>query len=168
MLLRQHDSRYNLERLIHDRELKHHPCNVPWHGKKLDIIPDAFLDLRVTLPDGTKRRVAVVLEHDRNSEFGEGFRKKVRGLIALVKSAVYKERFGVNAITIAFTTFKGDQRRDRMREVVRQELGNDLKTLGHLFVFTSQMQPPDAVHLWLNSCWYTPFANDKSVSILGE
>jgi hypothetical protein len=166
VLLKQHAPLCYLECFIHDRELKRRPCTVTWHGKKLDIIPDAFLDVRVSLPDGKKRRLPILLEHDRNSEFGEGFRKKVRGLIALVKSEAYKDRFGVNAITIAFTTFTGDQRRDRMREVVRQELGSDLKTLGHLFVFTSQQQPPDPKHLWLNPCWYTPFMDDKPVAIL--
>jgi hypothetical protein len=165
VLLQQHVSLYYLERFIHDRELKRHPCTVTWHGKKLDIIPDAFLELHAILPDGKKRRVALVLEHDRNSEFGEGFRKKVRGLITLVKSDAYEARFGVNAITVAFTTFTGEQRRDRMREVVRQELGSDLKTLGHLFVFTSQPQPPEPTHIWLDPCWYTP-DSDQPMSLL--
>jgi hypothetical protein len=58
-----------------------------------------------------------------------------------------------------------EKRRDRMREVVRQELGGDLKTLGQFFMFTNQPQPPDPKHMWLNPCWYFSY-DEKPVAIL--
>jgi hypothetical protein len=53
-----------------------------------------------------------------------------------------------------------------MRDWTRQELGNDLKSFGHLFLFTNQPQPPEPKDLWLGR-WYTP-DGQQPISLLAD
>jgi hypothetical protein len=72
------------------------------------------------------------------------------------------------AITIAFTTFEGEKRRERMREWTRQELDvtHEPRTNGLAFCFTSLPRSFDLYHLWLEPCWYTPYEEDQPIALL--
>ncbi len=158
---------YYLAGFIHHRELAQNPYYTLWQGHRFGLVPDAFLDFRQVLPDGKQRRKAVLLEHDRGTEERRQFRRKVRAYITLLKSEAYKGRFKVNSVTIAFTTFEGEKRRDKICEWARQELEGESKALYQNFLFTAQPQPPDPKHLWLEPCWYAPYTEDKPVALLG-
>ncbi len=158
---------YYLAGFIHHRELAQNPYYTLWQGHRFGLVPDAFLDFRQVLPDGKQRRKAVLLEHDRGTEERRQFRRKVRAYITLLKSEAYKGRFKVNSITIVFTTFEGEKRRDKIREWARQELEGESKTLASSFLFTNQPQPPDPKYLWLEPCWYTP-DGEQPIALLAE
>src|SRR5258708_39556635 len=78
---------------------------------------NGVLVIQVILTDGRKLDIAVLIEHDNGNEFGERFRNKLHAIHAMLQAEAYKERFGVEYVTVAFTTFKGPKRCDRMREV---------------------------------------------------
>ncbi len=157
---------YTLEAFKLGRDLAHDKFHAMWQGKGYGTVPDLFLDFREALPDGHQRRTPILLEHDGASEGDETIRRKVHAYSAMITSGWYKQHFGVKSMTIAFTTFAGERRRDKLREWARQELRGQDKALISRFLFTTQQQPPDPQHLWLNPCWYTPYMDDKPVAIL--
>jgi hypothetical protein len=118
-----------------------------------------------------KRRLSnSLLEHDRGTEEQDHFRRHIRAYIMLLKSEAYKGWFGVKSITIAFTTFEGEKRREQMREWTRQELAetNEPRAIGMAFCFTSLSQPLDPKHLWLGPCWYTSEEEVQPIPLLAR
>ena len=172
--LQQADPRYGLAGFVHERVLKRHPYKASWKNgnasQSFTIIPDAFLDFRLSVADGRQRRMPVLLEHDRGTEGQYHFKRRIRAYIVLLRSGEYQQLFGVKAITIAFTTFVGAQRLAHMREWTRQELAasNEPKQLGTTFSFTLGIQPLTARQLWLEPHWYTPYAEDAPVALLTD
>ncbi len=161
---------YAIARFISERDLKAHPLKVRWQGASLALVPDAFLELRQLLPDGRDRYMPLFVEHDRGTEQRQHFRRRIRAYITLLKSGMYQEVFGVKSITIAFTTFEGEKRCEQMREWTRAELAatNEPLSIGMAFCFTSQVQPLDPKHLWLEPCWYVPYEGYRPLALLGE
>lgn len=161
---------YILARFISERDLKARPLNVQWSGTSLLLVPDAFLEFRQMLPDGRDRYMPLFVEHDCGTEQRQHFRRRIRAYIALLKSGMYQEAFGVKSITIAFTTFEGEKRCEHMREWTRAELAatNEPMSIGMAFCFTSQVQPLDPKHLWLEPCWYAPYEGYPPLALLGE
>lgn len=169
-LLKRIEPTYSLDSFIHERTLKQKPYKVTWGGEKFSLIPDAFLDFRSVLSDGSQRRMPVLLEHDRGTEEQRHFRHRIRAYIMMLKAEAQKDWFGVKAITIAFTTFEGERRREQMREWTRQELAstNEPRSIGSAFCFTSLHTPFDLYHLWLEACWYTPYEEDQPLALLAS
>ena len=169
-LLKQAVPVYSLDSFIHERALKRKPYKATWQGEKFSLIPDAVLDFRQVQDDGSQRRMPVLVEHDRGTEEQYHFRRRIRAYVTLLKSEAYKGWFGVKAVTIAFTTFEGERRREKMRDWTRQELATTHKSraVGSAFCFTSQAKPLEPRHLWLNPCWYSPYEEDRPLSLLGE
>jgi len=168
-LLRQVAPNYYLDSFIHERALRRKPYKVTWQGERFSLIPDAFLDFRMMLPDGGYRRMPILLEHDRGSEQQRYFRRRIRAYLTLLKSEAYKDLLGVKSITIAFTTFVGAKRLAQMREWTRQELAvtNESKAIGLTFCFSSLTQPLDPYRLWLEPCWHT-LLNEQPIPLLVE
>lgn len=168
-ILNRSASQYTLEAFKLGRDLAHDKFHAMWQGKGYGTVPDLFLDFREALPDGRQRRTPILLEHDGASEGEETIRKKVHAYAAMIASGWYKQRYGVNnAITIAFTTFKGAKQRDKLREWARQELHGQDRSVVSSFLFTTQQQPPDPQHLWLDPCWYPVAMEAKPVAMLAE
>jgi Replication-relaxation len=167
-ILKRQAPEYNLEHFLLTRDLAHEPFNASWCDKPYGTVPDLFLDFREALQDGRQRRTPILIEHDKGTESEEVIRQKIHAYSAMITSGWHKTRYGVNSITIAFTTFEGERRRDKLREWARQELHDQDRTLVSSFLFTTQQQPPDPTHLWLNPCWYTPYMEDKPVAILAQ
>jgi len=149
---------YYLDSFIHERTLKVAPYRAVWRGGRFSLIPDAFLDFRLALPDG-QRRMSVLLEHDRGTEEQRHFRRRIRAYIMMLKSEAHKDWFGVKSITIAFTTFVGAKRLAQMREWTKQELAvtGESKAIGLAFCFANLTQSLDPHYLWLEPCWYTSY-----------
>lgn len=159
---------YSLERSMLERELAREPFNAIRSGDTYKAVPDLFLDFRQALDDGRQHVTPILVEHDRGTESEEVIRRKVHAYSAMISTNWYKQHFEVKSMTIAFTTFAGERRRDKLREWALRELQGKSRALTSGFLFTAQPQPPDPKHLWLNPCWYTPFMDDKPVVILGK
>lgn len=109
----------------------------------------------------------ILLEHDRGTEQEEVIRRKVHTYAAMMKSEWYKTQFNVNSIMVAFTTFEGEKRRDKLRAWAKEELKEDDISLVATFLFTAQPQPPDA-RMWLSPCWYPVAMEAKPIALLAE
>lgn len=159
---------YTLVRFIHERDRKGRPLKVRWQGTSIVLVPDAFLEFRQALPDGRDQYMPLFVEHDRGTEQQQHFRRRIRAYITLLKSGIYQEVFRVRSISIAFTTFEGDKRRDQMREWTKAELGttNEPSTIGMAFCFTSLVPSLDSKQLWLEPCWYTPYGQEQPITLL--
>jgi hypothetical protein len=161
---------YSLDSFIHERVLKQRPYRAVWRGGRFSLIPDAFLDFHLIMPDGSHRRMPVLLEHDRGSEEQKYFRRRIRAYITMLKAEAYKALFGVKTITVAFTTFAGEPRMQRMRDWTRQELTltNEPRAIGMAFCFASLNQPLEPRSLWLGQSWYEAYADTQPLALLGS
>lgn len=148
MLLKRLDPQCWLEDIRHERTLK----RTPYKAGKIALIPDAFFNYCVRTSDGTFRK-PLILEHDRGTEEQQHFRRRIRAYVHFLKNGGYRAMFDVNAITIAFTTFEGQQRLEQMRRWTKAELGNE--PMGHLFYFAALDKSVDPGKTWLGPCWYT-------------
>lgn len=164
-LLKRSNASYWLDSFMHERSLKHNPYKVSWQGGRFALIPDAFLDFRVRVPEGL-RRMPILLEHDRGSEEQKYFRRRIRAYLTLLKTETFKKLFQVRSVTVAFTTTAGQSRLGRLREWTRQELQNEPKEVGLMFCFTALEKPLEPQTIWLAPRWYTPYDN-QPISLLG-
>jgi DNA-binding PadR family transcriptional regulator len=150
-----------LDSFTHEQVLKKKPykAKLP-QGRTFTIVPDAFLDFRITQPKLLK--APILLEHDRGTEQQQYFRRRIRAYITLLKSGDYVQLFGSKAISVVFTTFCGDKRREQLRNWTRAELEltREAKNLGQLFVFTSLERPPTPLVVWTQRCWLDPYEGE--------
>lgn len=162
---------YRLDNFMHERDMKRRPCKLRWNGKEstqvFTLIPDAFLDFRLALPNGKERRMPVLLEHDRGTEGRDHFKRRIRAYIVLLKTEAYKEVFGVKAVTIAFTTFIGPSRLKQMCDWTREELdaSGEGQAIANTFLFTNLSVPIDSTDVWLKPCWHMVHS-DSPISLL--
>ena len=109
-LLEKHIEGITLAEMRHERVLKHHPTKVRVDGKKKSVIPDAWLDFRLSPPyTSTSEQVAVCLELDRGTVDVWPFREKIRAYIAFASGA-YQVDYGTDSLTIAWVTTEGSRR----------------------------------------------------------
>jgi hypothetical protein len=133
------------------------------------LIPDAFLDFRIDQPDmGKTYRYCVLLELDRATIEERNFRKKVRGLLAFIKSRQCSKHFGTKLPAIAFTNAVGGiKRREQMRRWTEAELKKSKEPhfWTELFMFTnlSEEGAIDPETLFLSPVWYLPFQDKPTV-----
>lgn len=165
LLKRTHDNVW-LEWFRHERELKRTPYKVKWQGGKYNLIPDSLLLFRVTVADGRQGRLPIVVEHDRGSEEQKFFRRRIRAYLHMLRNEGYKQLFGVNDITIGFTTSASTERLMQIREWTLKEL---LETgemqYKHLFYFTLVKNPIDPYQVWVNTTWL-PLDELRPVALL--
>src|SRR5258707_1491470 len=130
-LLKRHAPGYHLETFIHHRELARNPYPIRSEGTTYNLVPDAFLELRRLRPNGKFASYPILLEHNRGSEQRKQFRRKIRAYITMLKAQAYKDRFNVDtdSVTIAFTTFEGEQRREQLRAWTKEELQGETQSL---------------------------------------
>jgi hypothetical protein len=171
-----------LKNFIHERALKQKPYKTKWDDKdrkdEFSIIPDAFLEFHAPLPNGKRRQIPILLEHDRGTEGQPYFKKRIHAYIRLLETGDYQKLFGTETITIAFTTFKtGElpararkekQRISQIREWTREEIARTNKSpeIEQSFFFTEMTKPLDPETLWLGECWYTSDKESQPVSLL--
>jgi hypothetical protein len=139
-LLKKQAPDYRLDYFIPERALKRSPYEVTYQGKAYSLIPDTYLDFRAG-----KMRFPVIIEHDRDTEGRESFKKKIKAYIVFLKNEGYR-RLG------------------RLREWTWQELQGE--NLSSVFFFTCLEKTIDPLKLWLAPSWYT-LEDNKPVSLLG-
>lgn len=157
------DQRFYLARWLHERDLKRMPYKVPLDGQTASVIPDAFLDFHKRRPGTVDASLPLLLEHDRGTEQMQHFKCRIRAYRAVLYTSMFKQSFGVENISVAFTTCKGPQRVAQMREWTRQELGTD--RIAGYFLFAELPPAPEPQHLMFDRRWYT-LANDQPIALL--
>jgi len=174
-LLHRADARYHLHSFLHERALRRQPYKATWRqagqSQTFTIIPDAFLDLRLRLPTGRYRRWPLLLEHDRGTEGQQHFKQRIRAYITLFKSEMYCDLFGVQTLSVVFTTFLGAERVEEMRVWTRQELEatNESVEIGTLFFFSALPRPISPAELWLGQVWRLTYDEYSDLqSLFGE
>jgi Replication-relaxation len=123
----------------HERVLKHHPPKVQVEGRSVAVIPDAWLDFRLSPPFSRgSEQVAICLEVDRATEDVWKFRAKIRNYVAFAGGS-YQATFGTSALTIAFVaTAGGDRRVQQMKTWTREEISKlNARSFADLFLFTA-------------------------------
>ena len=146
---------FYLSRFVHERTLKR---------MKISLIPDGFLDFhkrRAGLPDLS---LSLILEHDRGTEQQEHFKRRIRSYKAFLAAKGQAQLFGVEAVTVAFTTFISSKRVMQMREWTKQEL-QDAPQLAPMFIFAELPMPLEPKHLLFERRWYT-LASDQPIALL--
>jgi len=164
-----------LASMIHDLDLKKTPVRVtverrlPHGGKreeKISIVPDAWLDFRMVVPDRPKpRRRCISLELDRGTQTNSGeFKKKLLAYYAYALSEEYKAVFATNLCLVAYATTSGDRRRDQMLAWCEQELTQQhLQHEANLYRFAAL--PRKEYHpqeLFCSPIWYIPFESQPT------
>lgn len=158
-----------LHRFEHERQLKRHPYQATWRDDtgphRFAVIPDAFLEFYVTTPAGL-HKYPVLVEHDRGTEEQLYFRRRIRAYAMLFKSGNYQQLFQTSAVTVAFTTFRGDDRIDQLRAWTRAELEGEPAGLGTLFRFASLQLPLQPRTVWREQLWRSPYDTDPAQPLL--
>jgi len=153
---------YRLASTIHERELKR-----PEY--KYDVVPDAFLDFRMSLDGGKQRRMCILLEHDCASEHINAFKPRIRAYVRMLKTEAHKDLYGAGIVTIAFTTIKGEAHIEKLVRWTREELTEErcLQSLVHFFYFTNLTPPLDPKVLWLEPVWKTIYTDEPCSLLAG-
>ena len=142
-LIGRADSRMRLSRFATDRTLKRKPIVAVVQGRKVAVVPDAFLHFTV----GAARQ-RFLIEHDRGTEGQAHFRRRIRAYVAYLR----EER-----VPVVFTTFVGEARREQMRAWTTRELeGAAARELATAFRFAALTHPP-APDVWCAPVWFTPY-----------
>ncbi|HUY78890.1 MAG TPA: replication-relaxation family protein [Ktedonobacterales bacterium] len=167
-LVGQVDSQYHVETFVHDRVLKRNPFEVKLAGRTFRLVPDAYVVFYQTFDGGSQRRLPVFLEHDRDTEGQTFFRHRIRAYIALLKSDVIQQRFGVGTITVAFTTFTHHKRLEEMRAWTLAELdaSHETRHLGEAFLFDLLPPAPPPATAWFGSHWYLAYQDQQRSTLL--
>jgi hypothetical protein len=146
---------FYLARFVHERTLKH---------MKVSPIPDGFLDVRKRRMGMPELSLALILEHDRGTEQQEHFRRRIRAYKTFLANKGQVQVFGVEAVTVIFTTFIGSKRVQQMREWTKIELHSE-PTLINMFLFADLPKPLEPTNLLLERRWYTPL-HDTPIALL--
>ena len=137
----------------------------------LRLYLDGFLDFRVLVEEKEAlKRFCLLLEIDRKTESELDIKRKIRGLLAAVKSGECMKRFGTRNPTIAFVNAVGGvARREQLRSWAEAELKKtkEQRYWTEMFVFTDLQGEGtiDAEKLFLSPVWYLPFQDKPSVLI---
>lgn len=170
-LLRGAGTGFYLHEFIHEHILRRRPYKATWRiegrTETHSLIPDAFLDFRY-VTEQKRLRLPVLLEHDRGTEQQHYFRRRIRAYIALLRAGAQQELFGARVITIAFTTFVGEQRLAQMRQWTKQELVSYDASVKQAFLFANLSKPLETPQAFLQPVWYTADPHTQTVALLAK
>jgi len=175
-LLNRVDPRFQLEGFRHERVLKQGPIPVTLpSGRPSAVVPDAHLHFSYTgrhaNPD-----FSVLLEHDRDTEEKAHFTRKIQAYVAFIKAGMYAgpnnkpyyAAFDTGSINVAFSTFDGEERLDKIRKWTRSVLAatNEPPQVYRAFRFAALPRTPDPKTAWLEPRWYYPDENKPPTPLL--
>ncbi|MHB8644649.1 MAG: replication-relaxation family protein [Thermomicrobiales bacterium] len=110
-----------IPQMMHERALRRMPIPITDpDGRRASVIPDGWLDLRVTLPDGMDR-YCIALEIDRGTTEQRAFRCKVAHWVAAADGP-YQAAFGTDLLTVAIVATPGEGRADELMRWIAAEL----------------------------------------------
>ncbi len=136
-LLSRRAPRITIRTMLHERTLRKMPIAVAdADGRRAAVIPDGWLDLRVTLPEGTDR-YCVALEVDRGTAEQKAFRRKIAHWIA-AGDGPYRDVFGTDLLAVAIVATPGEGRADELLRWIAAELaGLRREDAAELFLVTA-------------------------------
>ena len=141
-----------LARLLHERELQTRPVAVNVDGRRQQVVPDGFLDLRYR-----GMQSCFLVEVDRGSHGQAAWKHKVRGLVGLADGP-YDEVFQTTSLTILVLTTAGEARVTQLQRWTVDILSHLGRTeLGELFAFGAldpAATPP--AEIFYGRLWSTP------------
>ncbi|MHB8648508.1 MAG: replication-relaxation family protein [Thermomicrobiales bacterium] len=156
-LLGRSDARFTVARMRGERELKGHPVVVSLpDGTRKGVAPDAWIDLRISHPDGGIEQLCLAFEVDNGTEWQAAWRRKVAALLAYDRGP-YMEAFGVDTLTIVVVAPDAG-RCAQLRTWTEQELAAEhAEAQADLFVFgTMPDDPADAAAFFRAPRWSIP------------
>jgi Replication-relaxation len=177
-LLERTQPTYRVHTMLHDLSLKKHPMEIPSTllgeaktNKPKLVVPDAFLNIRVTPGGGMKQRqYALWVELDRGTEQTiDHFKQKIRKIVAALRSNMAQDYFHVPRIAaVAFPTTAGQKRVEQMRkwsmEVLTElHVATEISDLFLFSPFTPALLPKQ---IFQEPVWTTP--GQLLVTLLGE
>jgi hypothetical protein len=142
--------------MLHDLDMKRTPMRVTIDRQTFSIVPDGFLDFRLSIA-GRLYALPVWVEIDKGTEWGNSLKLKLRKIISAIQSIAFQELFGVTSCTVAISTIN-QKRIDLMVSFIRQELQSmGLTHLAHVFLITALSDGLlDPKELFLHPMWFTP------------
>lgn len=151
---------FTLSTMLHERhflrEAGAERVYVQVDGKRVAVIPDGWVDLRIA---GREQR-CFLLELDRGTEEQKKWRLKVRALLAYA-AGPYAKRFGTTSLTILVVTTTGDERLRNLMQWTKEEIAARKGADHDLFRFTSiAMDRTDPADAFFSPCWYPASSNE--------
>ncbi len=164
LLARAHPS-VSVETMLHDRELKRRPVVVSVSGKRVGVVPDAWVRLLVGPPD-RRVRLPIAVEVDMGTHERRAWQEKIRAYLAGYgeQDGPLLSAFGVHSLTVGVFTPKGDTRLRELlswTEAVLSETGNEYKA--ELFQLSGKDPVTDgAASFLLSPSWHSPLAKEPT------
>lgn len=143
-----------IQQMRHERDLRRTPIAVTTpDGGHASVIPDGWLDLRVTMPDGVYRS-CIAVEIDRGTTEQRAFRRKVAHWIAAT-GGPYQSVFGTDLLTVAIVATPGEGRAEQLLRWIAAELtALHRADAADLFLVTSvDMAAADPATLYCGPVW---------------
>jgi Replication-relaxation len=146
----------SLVSMKHDLDMKREPMRVTLDRQVVSIVPDGFLDFRLSIA-GRLYALPVWVEIDRGTEWGNTLKLKLQKIISAIQTLAFQELFGVSSVTVAIAT-TDEKRVDLMRSFIQAELQRlGVLHLAQVFLVTSLADGLlDPQELFLSPIWYTP------------
>jgi len=140
----------------HDLDMKRTPMRVTVDRQEVSIVPDGFLDFRLSI-GGRMYAMPVWVEIDRGTTWGNTLKLKLQKIILAIQTLAFQELFGVSSVTVAIATTH-QKRVDLMGSFMRDELQRlGVTHLSHVFLVTSLADGLlDPKEIFLAPMWHTP------------
>jgi|GEM_PF-1534239 len=139
-LLPKYAPAYSLPDLLHDYDLRRSPLFVmaermirkridgvvktEWKEEPVGVVADAMLGFVRTpsrIPGKPYDRMCIWHEHNRTGG-AQRFKQKIRAILEVIGSGVYKQLIDIDAIKVAITTSKGEFRKRSLRRWTEEVL----------------------------------------------
>lgn len=119
---------------LHDLEMKHTPIKVSLDRQTYSIVPDGFLDFRLSIA-GRLYAMPVWVEVDRGTSRGHDLTHKLQKIISAIQTLAFSALFGVSSCSVAIAT-TNDKRVDLMATFIKDQLQSlHLAHLANVFLF---------------------------------
>jgi hypothetical protein len=157
----------SLVSMKHDLDMKREPLRVTVERQEVSIVPDGFLDFRLSIA-GRLFALPVWVEIDMGTEWGNTLELKLQKIIHAVQSLAFQELFGVSSVTVAISTTH-EKRVDLMQAFIQQELQRlGLMHLANVFLLTILPHDLEPETLFTSTLWQTLPGDHVSLLDLSE
>jgi hypothetical protein len=168
-----------LQSFEHDVTLKKEPfIATTTQGKKIEVVPDAVLDVRTRLLNSTmKRRRVLWIEVERGTNNDGSILKKLHGIYDVLYRRSFQERVSTPSIRVCYLTTAGEDDVERLRLLARKMLqerhgdhiheNHDDNLLFNFITIPAMGQGEiDVARTFLQSSWLHAFGDTERVPII--
>ena len=149
------DPTFAVHTLLHDYHFKQQPLVVD--GKK--VIPDGWVELHKTAPDGSYRFVFALEVQHRGHMTTEVIRAKVRNYMALVSKGVHQAYFADPKLplVVLFLMSRGDEHVRFVKQAIEQELQQKQRWAAMFYVAPFTREIVEQTSVYQAPVWERPF-----------